>query len=98
MWEHPQRAADGGLPAPTMVWSRFLPREEPALRSPLKESLPGQEAWIWSSTDSMSSSRTGACDKETLADVAIFPIIRCSELANPSSERFVAGLTSSRSL
>jgi hypothetical protein len=60
MWERPQRAVGGVLPVPTRVWSRFLPRQEPALRSPLKESLLGQEAWIWSSTDSISSSRTQA--------------------------------------
>jgi hypothetical protein len=55
MGKYRRRAVDGDLPAPTRVWSRFLPRQEPVLRSPLTESLPGQEAWIWSSTDSMSS-------------------------------------------
>ena len=60
MGKYRRRAVDGDLPAPTRVWSRFLPRQEPVLRSPLTESLPGQEAWIWSSTDSMSSSRTQA--------------------------------------
>ena len=58
MGKYRRRAVDGDLPAPTRVWSRFLPRQEPVLRSTLTESLPGQEAWIWSSTDSMSSSRT----------------------------------------
>src|ERR1700692_956071 len=60
MGEYRRRAVDGDPPAPTRVWSRFLPRQEPALRSPLTELLPGQEVWIWSSTDSMSSSRTQA--------------------------------------
>jgi hypothetical protein len=76
MGEYRRRAVDGDLPAPTRVWSRLLPRQEPALRSPLIELLPGQETWIWSSTDSISSSRTGAFDKETLVDVPIFPIIQ----------------------
>jgi hypothetical protein len=49
MGKYRRRAVDGDLPAPTRVWSRFLPRQEPVLRSPLTESLPGQEAWIWSS-------------------------------------------------
>jgi hypothetical protein len=83
MGEYRRRAADGDLPTPTRVWSRFLPRREPALRSPLPELLPGQEAWIWSSTDSMSSSRTGAFDKETLVDVPIFPIIQESRVSKP---------------
>jgi hypothetical protein len=74
--EYRRRAVDGDLPAPTRVWSRLLPRREPALRSPRTELLPGQETWIWSSTDSMSSSRTSAFDKETLVDVPIFPIIQ----------------------
>src|SRR5882757_8154814 len=74
MGEYRRRAVDGDLPAPTRVWSRFLPRQKPALRSPLTELLPGQEAWIWSSADSMSSSHTGAFDKETPVDVPIFPI------------------------
>jgi hypothetical protein len=81
--EYRRRAVGGDLPAPTRVWSRFLPRQEPALRSPLTESLLGQEAWIWSSTDSMSSSRTGAFDKETLVDVPIFPIIQVLRVIRP---------------
>jgi len=60
MGEYRRRAVGGDLPAPTRVSSRFLPRQEPALRSSLTESLLGQEAWIWSSTDSISSSRTQA--------------------------------------
>jgi hypothetical protein len=81
--EYRRRAVDGDLPAPTRVWSRLLPRQEPALRSPLTELLPGQETWIWSSTDSMSSSRTGAFDKETLVDVPIFPIIQVLRVSRP---------------
>jgi hypothetical protein len=83
MGEYRRRAVDGDLPAPTRVWSRLLPRQEPALRSPLTELLPGQETWIWSSTDSMSSSRTGAFDKETLVDVPIFPIIQVLRVIKP---------------
>jgi hypothetical protein len=60
MGEYRRRAVGGDLPVRTRVGSRFLPRQEPALRSPLTELLPGQEAWIWSSTDSISSSRTQA--------------------------------------
>ena len=58
--EYRRRAVGGDLPAPTRVSSRFLPRQEPALRSPLTESLLGREAWIWSSTDFISSSRAQA--------------------------------------
>ena len=83
MGEYRRRAVGGDLPVPTKVWSRFLPRQEPALRSPLTELLPGKEAWIWSSTDSMSSSRTGAFDKETLVDVPIFPIIQLLRVNKP---------------
>src|SRR6266481_4782211 len=60
MGEYRRRAVGGDLPAPTRVSSRFLPRQEPALRSPLTESLLGREAWIWSSTDFISSSRAQA--------------------------------------
>jgi hypothetical protein len=81
--EYRRRAVGGDLPVPTRVWSRFLPRQEPVLRSPLTELLPGQEAWIWSSTDSMSSSRTCAFDKETLVDVPIFPIIQVLRVSKP---------------
>jgi hypothetical protein len=83
MGEYRRRAVDGDLPAPTRVWSRLPPRQEPALLSPLTELLPGQETWIWSSTDSMSSSRTGAFDKETLVDVPIFPIIQVLRVSKP---------------
>jgi hypothetical protein len=83
MGKYRRHAVGGDLPAPTRVWSRFRPRQEPALRSPLKELLPGPEAWIWSSTDSISSSRTGAFDKETLVDVAIFPIIEVLRASKP---------------
>src|SRR5882757_2288630 len=50
MGEYRRRAVDGDLPAPARVWSRLLPRQEPALPSLLRELLPGQETWIWSST------------------------------------------------
>jgi len=60
MGEYRRRAVGGDPPVPTRVLSRFPPRREPALQSPLTELLPGQEAWIWSSTDSISSSRTRA--------------------------------------
>jgi hypothetical protein len=86
MGEYRRSAVDGDLPAPTRVWSQSLPRQEPALRSPLTELLPSQVNWIWSSTDSMSSSRTGAFDRETLVDVPIFPVIQVLRLSNPSSE------------
>src|SRR6266581_3008951 len=83
MGEYRRRAVGGDLPAPTRVSSRFLPRQEPALRSPLTESLLGREAWIWSSTDSISSSRTGASDKETLVDVPIFQIVQVLRVSKP---------------
>jgi hypothetical protein len=86
MGEYRRLAVGGDLPAPTRVWSQFLPRPAQALRSPLTELPPGQEAWIWSSSDSISSSRTSASDKETLVDVPIFPIIRVLRIAKPTSE------------
>src|SRR5581483_7803571 len=54
--EYPWRAVGGDRPAPTRVWSRFLPRQEPASRLPRTETLSGQKAWIGSSTVSISSS------------------------------------------
>ncbi len=44
MGEYRRRAVGGDLPVPTRVWSRFLPRQEPPLRSPLTGLLPVQEA------------------------------------------------------
>src|ERR1700733_13995618 len=78
MWERPQRAVGGDLPVPTRWWLVFLPRPVRVLRSPLPELRPGQEAWIWSSSGSISSSRTSASDKETHVDVLIFPIVLAS--------------------
>jgi hypothetical protein len=87
MGKYRRRAVDGDLPAPTRVWSRFLPRQEPVLRSPLTESLPGQEAWIWSLTDSMSSSRTQALSIRRLSLTSRYSrSSKCWELANRSSE------------
>src|ERR1017187_5457717 len=72
MWEHPQRAVGGDLPAPTRVWLKFHPPPVQAWRTLLTELRPRQEAWIWSLSDSISSSRLSASDKETLVDVLIF--------------------------
>ena len=43
MGKYRRRAVDGDLPAPTRVWSRFLPRQEPVLLSPLTESLQAKK-------------------------------------------------------
>ena len=71
MEEYQQRVVGGDLPALTRVWLRFLPRPVQALqlRTELQQ---GKTAWIQSSSDSISSSRTSASNTETLVSVLIF--------------------------
>ena len=72
MVEYPRRVVGGDLPALTRVWLRFLRRPVQALRSLRTELQQGKTAWISSSSDSISSSRTSASNTETLVSVLIF--------------------------
>jgi len=90
MGEYRRRAVGGDLRVPTRVWSRFFPRQEPALRSPLTELPLGQEAWIWSSTDSISSSRTQALAIRRLSLTYLYSLaIRVLGFPNRSRETAV---------